>query len=125
MRSFADIILTVRYYKGWSMDQLATRLGVTKSYIQMLERGDRILSFKLFSKLAKVTDIPFSFMMVLADYDTLCNNYPNLLKCLLEENDMLESLVTLLLYCDYTTGSKSSVDNFRNFNLVVREKIYG
>ena len=125
MRGWPSIILTVRYHRGWSIEQLADQLEVTPGYIKMLERGDRLPSFNLLDRIEKVTNIPVSFLMILANYEKLNQDHAELLKHLLEDSDLLNSLFTLLLYCEYATGHKQSVTAFRNYNLVVKEKIYG
>jgi ribosome-binding protein aMBF1 (putative translation factor) len=46
-----------RKAKGWSQAKLAGWLGVTQAFISQVEKGDRILSGEMETKLKKLLDI--------------------------------------------------------------------
>jgi len=47
-----------RVRKGWTQEQTAERLGVTQAYLSMVERGKRVLTYRLAWKAAGTLDAP-------------------------------------------------------------------
>ncbi|MEE8607765.1 MAG: helix-turn-helix transcriptional regulator [Nitrospiraceae bacterium] len=47
-----------RRERGWSQEEAAVRLGLSQSYVSMLERGNRPLSPRLARKVARVYGLP-------------------------------------------------------------------
>lgn len=44
MNTFGDMLRAVRRERGWSLQDVASRVGVTRAYISAIERGRRTMS---------------------------------------------------------------------------------
>lgn len=49
-----DALRTVRQNKGLTMQDVASKVGISKSYYSLIERGERRVSYELTFKIASV-----------------------------------------------------------------------
>lgn len=120
MKNWSEIIRAVRFHQGLSVEQLAKKISVTNGYVKMIEAGERTPSFNLLNKIETATGIPTSFIILLANYETLQKDFPPILKCLLDD-DLFKSLFVLLRYCENNSEYRQQVTSFRNNNKVARK----
>lgn len=60
---FGKRIRGLRKRKAWSQEELAERTGFHRTYIGMIERGERNLSLKNIEVFAKVFDLSISELL--------------------------------------------------------------
>ena len=57
---FGKRVRELRLNRDWSQEELADRLDFHRTYIGMVERGERNISLKNISKISKVFDLSIS-----------------------------------------------------------------
>jgi len=62
-------IRLARVKKGWTQDELARKLGVSTTYVSLLERDKRDPSWSFIQKLAKTVGVPLPLLLLLASDD--------------------------------------------------------
>ena len=68
-RQLAERLLALRLAAGWSLDELATRSGVSRATLSRLERAETSPTATLLSRLARAHGLPLS--RLLADAEAL------------------------------------------------------
>ena len=59
-KKFGPVLRAMRMNKGWSQEELAARLEVSRSHIGRLETGEKQPSLKMLFRLADAMEIPAS-----------------------------------------------------------------
>lgn len=73
MKKTSDVIRERRKNIGVTQDVLAEKLGITTSYLSLIENNRREPSLKLRKRISKQLDIPLS-LLVLGDIHSLVSN---------------------------------------------------
>lgn len=63
----ADVVSTWRLARGWSQEALADEAGLHRTYIGLVERGERRLSLGAAARLAAAFGIPLSQLVIAAE----------------------------------------------------------
>lgn len=58
MRAFGDRVREIRGFRGWSQEELSHRVGLDRSYIGGVERGERNISLKNIHAIAAALGVP-------------------------------------------------------------------
>jgi transcriptional regulator with XRE-family HTH domain len=66
-RQLADRLAALRMAAGWSLDELATRSGVSRATLSRLERGETSPTATLLSRLARAHGLPLSRLLAEAE----------------------------------------------------------
>lgn len=61
------IIKMLRTAEGWSQKELATKLGVSRSYLSLVENGKKTPAIPIILEIAKLFDIPAALLFVEPD----------------------------------------------------------
>lgn len=64
--AFGQRIRQLREAQGWSQEHMATVVGLDRSYVGSVERGERNVSLENIAKFAKSLDVKLSQLM---DFD--------------------------------------------------------
>lgn len=56
--AFGDIVRNLRKEKGFSQEELADRAGLHRTYIGMIERGEKNIALENINKLSKALNTP-------------------------------------------------------------------
>lgn len=56
--AFGDVIRNLRKGKGFSQEELADRAGLHRTYIGMIERGEKNIALENINKLSKALNTP-------------------------------------------------------------------
>jgi len=62
-QAFGERLRTLRMDRGLSLQQLAGRIGVTKSMVSFYESGERLPSYDVLFEICKTLDISVDFML--------------------------------------------------------------
>ena len=62
-----ESLKVLRAYLGMTQAELATKLGLSQSYLSELERGDKEVSIDVLRKYSKELDIPMSSLLFFAE----------------------------------------------------------
>ena len=73
MADFKDRLQELRKAQGWTQDELAQKMKISRSTIGMYEQGTRKPDFEILDDLADLFDVSFDYM--LGKSDTL-SHYP-------------------------------------------------
>jgi len=60
-------IRDLRGRKGWSQEQLASKVGLDRSYVGSVERGERNISIENIAKFAQALEVRLSELMEFPD----------------------------------------------------------
>lgn len=60
LADFGEKIRTLRVKKGMSQEELADRAGVHRTYVGMIERGEKNITLKNIEKYAKALEVRIS-----------------------------------------------------------------
>ncbi|MCY4745120.1 helix-turn-helix domain-containing protein [Pelomonas sp. UHG3] len=66
-RQLAERLAALRMAAGWSLDELATRSGVSRATLSRLERGETSPTATLLSRLARAHGLPLSRLLAEAE----------------------------------------------------------
>ncbi len=58
MRAFGERVREIRKHRGWSQEELSHRVGLDRSYIGGVERGERNVSLKNIHAIAAALGVP-------------------------------------------------------------------
>lgn len=61
--AFGQRIRQLREARGWSQEHMAAVVGLDRSYVGTVERGERNISLENIVKFAKAFDVPLSQLM--------------------------------------------------------------
>lgn len=61
--AFGRKVRRLREARGWSQEHLAVVVGLDRSYVGGVERGERNISLENIAKFAKALDVPMSQLM--------------------------------------------------------------
>lgn len=64
--AFGQRVRALRNTRGWSQEQLAYEVGLDRSYVGGVERGERNISLENIAKLAAALDVSLASLM---DFD--------------------------------------------------------
>ncbi len=64
---FGRRVRELRTQQGWSQEQLASEVGLDRSYVGGVERGERNISIVNIAKFARALDVTLPELMELAD----------------------------------------------------------
>lgn len=62
-QAFGERLRTLRMDKGFSLQQLAGRIGVSKSMVSFYESGERLPSYDVLFEICKVLDTSVEYML--------------------------------------------------------------
>lgn len=62
-----EALRLVRVFHDLNKSEAATRVGLSKSYVTELERGDKNVSLEVLNKYAKAFNMPVSSLMLFAE----------------------------------------------------------
>ena len=62
-QTFGDRLRTLRMDRGLSLQQLAGRIGVTKSMVSFYESGERLPSYDVLFEICKTLDTSVEFLL--------------------------------------------------------------
>jgi len=65
--AFGLRVRELRTLRGWSQEHLAARVGLDRSYVGGVERGERNISIENIAKIARAFDVPLCELMELPD----------------------------------------------------------
>lgn len=63
MSTFSDVLKDLRYKKGWSQQRLADELQISKSSVNMYERGEREPSFETLEHIADIFNVDLDYLI--------------------------------------------------------------
>lgn len=67
MKSFGATIQILRRSHGWSASQLALQMGFDKSYVSLVENGNRDPSSIFIERAAKALGVPVDYLLCVRD----------------------------------------------------------
>ena len=67
---FGKVLRQLRHTKGWSQEDLALRLEISRSHIGRLETGEKQPSLKILFRLADALEIPASAIILEMEKET-------------------------------------------------------
>lgn len=60
---FSENLYKLRIENGWTQQELADRLGISRSAVGMYERNSRVPDFELLEKIADLFNVNMSFLL--------------------------------------------------------------
>jgi transcriptional regulator with XRE-family HTH domain len=67
MRALGAVIAAIRKDNGWRQDCVADRAGISKNYLSLIERGDRVPSIEVIENIARALQVPSAYLYIMAD----------------------------------------------------------
>ena len=64
-----DRVRYLRKNRGWTQEQLAEKLGVTRPYLTYIERSNHGQSMEILFKLKELFDVSFDYLLGCYDFD--------------------------------------------------------
>lgn len=62
--AFGKRVRALRQEHGWSQEQFAARVGLDRTYVGGVERGERNISLENICKMARTLDVPLPDLFV-------------------------------------------------------------
>lgn len=73
MGNFKNVLKQLRLNNKWTQDELADRLGISRSAISMYERGEREPDFETLEMIADFFNIDMNYLHGMTDQTTVLN----------------------------------------------------
>lgn len=110
----------LRNQQGWSLTELATRAGISRSYLHQIEQGDSTPTLDKVQQLATTLGVSASELLGEREASESKSNYPESLQAFAEQANLQPADIDMLAKIQYRGKRPNSIQEWRAIYSVIK-----